>query len=88
MLLFRVCPNLHLCLDEFQDAFSEEDLLLKIKESSKFSLMIYESTDISFHQNLIMYIRILAKNNINVVLPLTYFLSINSLYRADGIKGY
>ncbi|XP_052222893.1 zinc finger protein 862-like [Dreissena polymorpha] len=78
-------------IDEFQDALSdvlEEDLLLKIKESSKFSLMIDERTDISVHQKMIIYIRILEKNNVDVVLPHTYFLSINSLYRADAESIY
>ncbi|XP_052223995.1 uncharacterized protein LOC127839652 [Dreissena polymorpha] len=78
-------------IDEFQDSLSdvvEEDLLLKIKESSKFSLMIDERTDISVHQKLIIYIRILEKNNVDVVLPQKYFLSINSLYRADAESIY
>ena len=74
-------------VDEFQDAMSavlEEELLQKIRQSGKFSIMFDESTDISVHQNLIMYIKILEKNNIDIVEPHTYFLSIDSLYRANA----
>ncbi|XP_052797650.1 E3 SUMO-protein ligase KIAA1586-like [Mya arenaria] len=74
-------------IDAFQDALSsviEEELLCKIRDSVKFSLMLDESTDISIHQNLIVYIRVLECNHVDIVEPQTYFLGIDSLYRANA----
>jgi len=50
-------------------AVLEEELLQKIRQSGKLSIMFDESTDISVHQNLIMYIKILEKNNLDIVEP-------------------
>ena len=50
-------------------AVLEEELLQKIRQSGKLSIMFDESTDISVHQNLIMYIKILENNNLDIVEP-------------------
>ncbi|WAR04742.1 ZN862-like protein [Mya arenaria] len=74
-------------IDAFQDAlFSviEEELLGNICDSVKFSLMLAESTDISIHQNLIVYIRVIECNHVGIVEPHTYFLGMDSLYRANA----
>ena len=46
---------------DMQQAISsvlEEDVITKMNINKKYSLMFEESTDVSIHQNLIMYIRI------------------------------
>ncbi|XP_045172112.2 uncharacterized protein LOC123534103 [Mercenaria mercenaria] len=74
-------------IGEFQDCLADvlrEDLLVKVKQSGKFSLMFDETTDISVHQNLISYIRVLETNGFGTVEPHTYFLGINQLNRANS----
>ncbi|WAR23661.1 LOW QUALITY PROTEIN: hypothetical protein MAR_037330, partial [Mya arenaria] len=69
----------------FQDAISsviEEELLGKIHDSFKFSLMLDESTEISIHQNLIMCIR---RYDVDIVEPHTYFFGIDLLAYAESI---
>ena len=76
---------------DFQESISsviEDNILEKVKASEKFSLMFDESTDISIHQNLIVYIRILETSMLGVTEPHTYFLSINSLARANAESIY
>lgn len=46
--------------------------------------MLDESTDISVHQNLITYVRILETDAFGTVAPHTYFLGIDELYRANA----
>ena len=72
---------------DFLSAISQDlelDLVSKVKQSDGFSLMVDESTDISVSQNLIVYIRILEKDAFRRVNPLTYFLGITQLDRANA----
>ena len=81
----------HSSVTDFQSSMSavlEDELLDKINESKKFSLMFDESTDVSVHQNLIMYIRLLEADTFGNVEPHTYFLSIDSLERANAESIY
>ncbi|XP_045215333.2 zinc finger protein 862-like [Mercenaria mercenaria] len=74
-------------IGEFQDCLADvlrEDLLVKVKQSGIFSLMFDESMDVSVHQNLISYIRVLETNDFGTVEPHTYFLGINQLNRANS----
>ncbi|XP_060571778.1 E3 SUMO-protein ligase KIAA1586-like isoform X2 [Ruditapes philippinarum] len=76
---------------EFQESISaviEENILERVKSSEKYSLMFDESTDISVHQNLIMYIRILETDHLGVVNPKTHFFCIDSLERANAESIY
>lgn len=50
--------------------------------------MLDESTDISVHQNLIIYIRLLEKDALDNVEPCTHFLSIDSLSCANAESIY
>ena len=71
----------HSSVADFQSCMSavlEEELLDKINESKKFSLMFDESTDVSVHPNLIMYIRLLEADTFGRVEPHTYFLCIEA----------
>lgn len=52
-------------IQEFQHSLAivmEEKLLSKVRESELFSIMIDESSDVSVHQNLVVYIRFLEEN--------------------------
>ena len=72
---------------DFQSAIAsvlEDSMLSKVQESGKFSLMFDESTDVSVHQNLIVYIRVLESDVLGYVEPHTYFLGIESLERANA----
>ncbi|XP_052264597.1 E3 SUMO-protein ligase KIAA1586-like isoform X2 [Dreissena polymorpha] len=74
-------------VDDFQEALSaviEDELLTKVKTSGKFTLMMDESTDISVHQNLIMYIRCLEFDSLGNAEPVTHFFAIDSLERANA----
>ncbi|WAR18320.1 hypothetical protein MAR_000158 [Mya arenaria] len=46
--------------------------------------MLDESTDISIHQDLMMNIRVLKRNHVDIVEPQTYLLGKDSLYRANA----
>ncbi|XP_053388248.1 zinc finger protein 862-like [Mercenaria mercenaria] len=77
--------------NEFQDSIAaviEDEILEKVKSSGKYSLMFDESTDISVHQNLIMYIRVLETDCLGVVNPNTHFFSIDSIERANAESIY
>ena len=50
------------------------ELLSKIHKSGKFSFMLDESTDISVHQNLIVYIGLLETDCVRTVKPHNTFL--------------
>lgn len=76
---------------DFQHAMSsviEDELLEKINDSLKFSLMFDESTDISVHQNLLIYIGLLEKDITGNIEPSTHFLSIDSVPRANAESMY
>ena len=60
------------------------ELLSKIHKSGKFSIMLDESTDISAHQNLIVYISLLETDYVGTVEPHTYFLGISDLNRTNA----
>ncbi|XP_053388096.1 zinc finger protein 862-like [Mercenaria mercenaria] len=81
----------HSSVAEFQSCISsviEDDIIEKVKLSKHYSLMFDESTDISVHQNIIMYIRVLETNVLGVVEPCTYFLGVDSLHRANAESIY
>ncbi|KAJ8314504.1 hypothetical protein KUTeg_006654 [Tegillarca granosa] len=80
----------HSSIREFQQSLAEvleDDLVVRIKESGVFSIMIDESTDVSVHQNLVVYVRILEKV-LGRVQANTYFLGIRELCSAtaDSIR--
>ena len=60
------------------------ELLSKIHKPGKFSIMLDESTDISVHQNLIVYIGLLETDCVGTVEQHTYFLGISDLNRANA----
>ena len=74
-------------IGDFQQSIADvlrAELLSKINKSGKFSIMLDESTDISVHQNLIVYIRLLETDCVGTVEPHTYFLGISDFHRANA----
>ena len=72
---------------EFQSCIAgvlEDQLVDKIRSSGKFSLMFDESTDVSVHQNMIMYVRVLEADVLGYTTPGTYFFGIDSLFKANA----
>ncbi|XP_069122279.1 uncharacterized protein [Argopecten irradians] len=78
-------------VEEFQPSLAkvlEDRLVDRIRKSELFSIMIDESTDISVHQNLLVYIRILEENSGRWI-PKSYFLAVRQMSQAnaDAITG-
>ncbi|KAJ8303661.1 LOW QUALITY PROTEIN: hypothetical protein KUTeg_018771 [Tegillarca granosa] len=73
-------------IQEFQAAISkvlEDKLLDKVEASKEFSIMIDESTDVSVHQNLLVYIRIVEEIGARWE-PRSYFLGVRQLASATA----
>jgi len=64
-------------------AVIEDRLVSQVRESEVFSVMLDESTDVSVHQNMVVYIRFLEKVSGRVE-PSTQFLGIRQLTVADA----
>ena len=60
-----------------------DKLVSQVKDSGVFSVMLDESTDVSVHQNLVVYIRYLA-SVAGRVQPITSFLGIRQLSTANA----
>ncbi|XP_048763590.2 zinc finger protein 862-like [Ostrea edulis] len=76
----------HSSTKEFQQSMAEvvvDQLLGQVQNSGVFSIMLDESTDVSVHQNLMVYIRYLASVG-GRVQPITRFLGIRQLSTANA----
>ena len=60
------------------------ELSQKLMRSPRYPLMFDESTDISVHQNLIVYIRLLECDMSSTVTTNTFYLSITDLHMANA----
>ena len=69
-------------IDDFQSCITsvlEDELIAKLRSSVNYSLMFYESTDVSVHQKMIMYVRLLENDELGYTAASTYFFGIDIL---------